>query len=369
MNWSQKNVWLLVGFILIGIFIVVFTTNDQRFYHEPIAKINTVKKVSSTKVEDEFNNVDYQTVQQLTATILNGEHKGEKVSIQNTYSKSQAMDQKYRQGDQVFLTQMKKHDGKLTASIKGYKRDTVVAFLGWLVVFVLIMSMGRAGFFALISVIINTILFVVAIFLDLRMQGNNIILLFSCLAVIFVFISLMLILGISKKMLATFAATVIGTLLATLIGILVLNMTHNKDVYYESMEYVTQVPRSLFIIEIILGALGAIMDEATDIVATLFELKELDPNVSRGQLFMAGRNIGRSIMGPLVNVLFLIFIADTFTSTLLYLKNGNSWGYTFNMNMSLGMVQSLISGIGIVLTVPVVSLFGALLLGRRDSNN
>ena len=75
--------------------------------------------------------------------------------------------------------------------------------------------------------------------------------------------------------------------------------------------------------------------------------------------------MGQEIMGPLVNVLFLIFMAETFTSSLLYIKNGNSWGYTFAMNMSLGTVQSLVSGIGIVLAVPLVSGFGALLLGRR----
>ena len=128
----------------------------------------------------------------------------------------------------------------------------------------------------------------------------------------------------------------------------------------------TQVPRPLFVAEILLGSLGAVMDESSDIVATLFELKRIDPTVTRLQLFMSGRSIGKSIMGPLVNVLFLIFMADTFTNSLLYLKNGNSWGYTFSMNMSLGMVQSLISGIGIVLAVPVVSFLGALLLGRRN---
>ena len=60
-------------------------------------------------------------------------------------------------------------------------------------------------------------------------------------------------------------------------------------------------------------------------------------------------------MGPLINVLFLIFIMDTFLNAFLLLKNGNNWGYTFSMAMSLGMVQSLISGIGIVLAIPVVS--------------
>lgn len=83
------------------------------------------------------------------------------------------------------------------------------------------------------------------------------------------------------------------------------------------------------------------MDESSDIVATLFELKRIDPTVTRLQLFMSGRSVGKSIMGPLVNVLFLIFMADTFTNSLLYLKNGNSWGYTFSMNMSLGMDAKL----------------------------
>ena len=78
----------------------------------------------------------------------------------------------------------------------------------------------------------------------------------------------------------------------------------------------------LFIAEILLGSLGAVMDESSDIVATLFELKRIDPTVTRLQLFMSGRSVGKSIMGPLVNVLFLIFMADTFTNSLLYLKNG-----------------------------------------------
>ena len=37
---------------------------------------------------------------------------------------------------------------------------------------------------------------------------------------------------------------------------------------------------------------------------------------------------------------------------VLYLRNGNDWGFTYMMNMSLGLVQTLISAIGIVLTVP-----------------
>lgn len=69
---------------------------------------------------------------------------------------------------------------------------------------------------------------------------------FSVLAIIFTFISLLLVLGFSKRMLATFAATVIGTFVALGVSMLVFMWTHERGIYYESMEYVTQVPRPLF---------------------------------------------------------------------------------------------------------------------------
>lgn len=364
-NWSRQKTYLLMGMVICGLLAMIFVTHNQRFYRQPIARVVKVTNGKAQRTEDEFKNVDHQTEQQITAVLMNGKYREKKVTIKNTFSDSQPMDQEYHVGDQLFLSQLVKRDGGLTANPAGQKRDTVVVFLGWLVITILLLTMGRAGTFALISVVIDTILFMIALALDLHNQGNHVLLIFSVLALIFTAVSLLLVLGPTKKMLATFGSTIVGTTVAILVGVLVLSLTNNRGVYYESMQYVTQVPRPLFIAEILLGSLGAVMDESSDIVATLFELKRIDPNVSRMQLFMSGRSVGKSIMGPLVNVLFLIFMADTFTNSLLYLKNGNSWGYTFNMNMSLGMVQSLISGIGIVLAVPAVSVFGSLLLGRR----
>ncbi len=365
-QWSRQKTFLLIGMIICGLAAMLFVTHNQRLYQQPIARVVRVTNEKPQRTEDQFKNVDHQTNQELTTILMNGKRRGDKVKVQNTFSDSQPMDQQYKVGDQLFLFQLKASHGKLSANPAGPKRDTVVVFLSWLVITVLLLTMGRAGTFALISVVINTILFLLAVSLDLHNQGNHVLLIFSTLALIFTVISLLLVLGPTKKMLATLGATVIGTTVAILIGVLVLHLTHNRGVYYESMQYVTQVPRPLFIAEILLGSLGAVMDESSDIVATLFELKRIDPTVTRLQLFMSGRSVGKSIMGPLVNVLFLIFMADTFTNSLLYLKNGNSWGYTFSMNMSLGMVQSLVSGIGIVLAVPVVSILGALLLGRRN---
>ena len=98
------------------------------------------------------------------------------------------------------------------------------------------------------------------------------------------------------------------------------------------------------------------MDLSADITSSLFAVNREEPTLTFWQLFEDARKIGRSIMGPLINVLFLIFVAGTFPMMVLFLKNGNSWGYSYSMIMSLGIVQSLISGIGIALTVPITGL-------------
>lgn len=365
-SWTRKKLVLLVLLAVGGLIAVVFTNHNEQLYRRPIARVLQEKTISQRRTKDEFQNIDHQYDQRLEVEMMNGRYRQKKLTVQNTYSDSQPLDQRFKPGDKIFLTQVHQRNGRLTATVNGFKRDTVVVFLVWLVILMLLLLMGHAGLLALISVIINAILFLLAINLDLHQNGQHIVLLFSILAVIFTFISLLLVLGPSKKMLATFAATMIGTFTAMGISLLVFMWTHEKGVFYESMEYVTQVPRPLFLAETLLGSLGAVMDESSDIIATLFELKQLNPVVTRKELFMSGRNVGKSIMGPLINVLFLIFMVDTFTGSLLYIKNGNSWGYTYAMNMSLGTIQSLISGIGIVLAVPLVSLFGAFLLGRRN---
>ena len=231
-KWSRQKTYLLIGMIICGILAMVFVTHNQRLYQRPIAQVISVSNGKPQRIEDEFKNVDRQTNQKLTVRLMNGKERGQKVRVQNTFSDSQPMDQEYHVGDQLFLSQLKKSGGKLTANVAGQKRDTVVVFLAWLVIMVLLLTMGRAGTFALISVVINTILFLLAVNLDLHNQGNHVLLIFSILTFVFTVVSLILVLGFSKKMLATLGSTLVGTTVAILIGVLVLHLTNNRGVYY-----------------------------------------------------------------------------------------------------------------------------------------
>lgn len=48
-----------------------------------------------------------------------------------------------------------------------------------------------------------------------------------------------------------------------------MRLTHERGIDYEAVDYATQDPRALFLSQTILGVLGAVMDEATDIVSSL----------------------------------------------------------------------------------------------------
>ena len=145
-----------------------------------------------------------------------------------------------------------------------------------------------------------------------------------------------------------------------------MQVTNDKGVHYEALDFATQSPKQLFLAATVIGLLGAVMDAATDIVSTLFEMKRTQPEISRKQLFISGQNVGKSIMGPLVNVLLLIFFAETVTMAVLFFRTGNSIAYTFEWTMSLGIIQSLISGIGITLVIPSASLLSSLVLGGGE---
>ena len=356
------GLWLTLIVIIVGLVGVGLTRVNAGLYRQTVAQVTKVQAIDHNATTDEFNNKDVTNTQWVTVKVLNKQHRGRTYRLKNTFTKSQAMDQDYRVGNQVFLRIPSQKKAAIT--IQGLKRDTALAFVAWLTLALLLLIMRFSGLMALLSVTLNAVLFYAAIQIDLATNGGHLYTLFGVLAVIFAVLTLWLVLGFSRKMLVTLGATIAGTGIAVIISLIVFAVTHERGVTYEAMQYVTQVPKPLFLVETILGSLGAVMDESTDIVASLFQLQEERPDITASQVFKSGLQIGHSIMGPLINVLFLIFMADTFSMTLLYLRNGNNWGYTFTMNMSLGMVQSLISGIGIVLAIPVASWLASQLMPK-----
>lgn len=361
----QKNIILILTIIIGGI-LVIGVKFDQALYSDTIVKITQVKDEKTEKVTDEFENNDTQTKQKLFGTVMNGKYKGQTIRLPNTYSSSRANDQKYQKSDQVFVT-INPHKSGLTGIIDGFKRDVVVAILIWIAISMLVGFMQFSGMIAVLSIVLNMIIFFLAIKFEIFVNITNFFWIFAGIALIFAVLTLSLVIGFNRQMLVTLLATLTGTSLSLIISVIILKLTNDQGMHYEALSYATQAPKELFLAATLLGSLGAVMDESTDIVATLFQLKKEQPTISSKELFKSGREVGQSIMGPLINVLFLIFIADIFPLAVLYFRTTNTIGYTFSWTMALGVVQTLISGIGIVIAIPVASFFASRLIKGDDT--
>lgn len=364
MQFKLKSMWHVALILLSGVILYFFVSNDEFLYQQPIGKVVAVKEEKPTKTTDVYNNSDETTRQHLTFEILNGKYKGKTVKISNTYSRSGGLDQKFRTGQKVFLNVYKKGD-TLEATISDYKRDVYLVMFSWLVVVLLYLTMQFQGLRSLLSVLLNFVIFLFVVQLDVKLNLNNFFWIFAGAAIVFTALSLVLVIGFNWQCLVTFTSIFLGTTIALVIGCLALYATNSKGVHYEALDYATQSPQQLFLAATVIGLLGAVMDAATDIVSTLFEMKRSQPTIAKKQLFKSGQAVGRSIMGPLVNVLLLIFFAETFAMSVLYFRTGNSIPYTFEWTMALGVVQALISGIGIVLTIPIASFLSAQVLGGK----
>lgn len=350
---------------VIGICLYLFLRNDAFLYKQPIGEVISVKQISSQETTDTYNNKDKQFEQRVRFEVLNGKNKGNVYSVKNTYTLSGGMDQNYRVGQQVFLN-IQKHGKRQNVLIAHYKRDVYLVMLSYLVIVLLYLTMNLQGLLSILSVVLNFVLFLILVQIDVNANLTNFFWIFAGAAVIFTALSLALVIGVGKQFLVTFLAIFLGTSSALVIGCLALYFTNSNGVHYEALDFATQSPRQLFLSATVIGLLGAVMDAATDIVSTLFEMKRSQPSLTKTQLFKSGQAVGRSVMGPLINVLLMIFFAETFTMSVLYFKTGNSIAYTFEWTMALGIVQALISGIGIVLTVPLASFLSAQVLGGKE---
>lgn len=363
----QKRKVIFSGILiaLSGIILWMFTTHDAFLYKQSIAEVINVKNEEPVETEDPYQNKDETTQQILTLKVLNGKNKGKIVTAQNEFSKSGAYDQEYHEGQQVFLN-IHHHKKKLTANISHYKRDTYLIMLVWLVTVLLYVFMHVKGLRTLLSVIMNFIIFLIFVEIDVSYDFTNFFWLFATSAIIFTGLSLVLVIGWNKQCLVSFLSIVFGTTVALILGILILYLTGNQGIHYEALDFATQEPQQLFLSATVIGLLGAVMDAATDIVSTLFEMKRKQPEISAKQLYKSGQEVGHAIMGPLINVLLMIFFAETFAIAVLYFRTGNTYAYTFEWAMALGVAQALISGIGITLVIPSASFLCSRFLGRRN---
>lgn len=360
-KWQKRYTASLIVLVVGALFTAMAYFTTGIYHKDNVAIITSVKDTLVEKNEDVYKNKDETRQQILHLQVLSGKHKGETYVTKNVYYPSQLTTQKYRDHQRIFVN-IKKGD----PAIVNPKRDWVLVLVMTITLTLMVAVSGLHSIALIISMVISWVLFYLVIIWNVHLNGSHIILLFGLADIVFSFFSLLIVQGLNKKMLVTWLATVLGTLVSFALCYLIMKLTGESEMKYETGDYATQDPRGLFLAQTLIGILGAVMDEATDIISSLYELIQTKKDITMQQLIQSGRTMGQEIMGPLINVLVLIFVAGALPETILYLRDNNTLGSAFGFTLSLGVTQSVISAIGIVLTVIFATGCSLLFLKDRD---
>jgi uncharacterized membrane protein len=123
----------------------------------------------------------------------------------------------------------------------------------------------------------------------------------------------------------------------------------------------------LLLAAVIFGALGILDDVTVTQAATVHELYEADPHVSRVTLFGRAMNVGRSHISATVNTLALAYVGASLPLIVLFNAGGQDPLLTASGEVvAVEIVKAMVGSIGIVAAVPATTAMAVLLVSRPE---
>lgn len=352
---NKKLIFIVT--LLISIFLSIFIYNDDFLYSKEIMKID---KITTEKEQEEQNSLGLKEkyyYKRITGVITNGKNRGRSKSISYEESFSSVVTDKYKVGDKVFI----KND-----SIDGLKRDIYIAVLFFIFVLSIFLVGEYSGLLSVVSVVINSIIFYIGVIL--YSKGINLLAICFTEIIIFTVLSLFFANGINKKTLSAITSTLISIIVILIMVLLVFSVNNYKGINFNGMSFLTVPPELVFISELLIGSLGAIMDVSITISSSIAELINKNKKISVKKLNKSSKEIGKDIMSTMTNVLFFTYLCSGLPIVVLALRNGFSMYNYITSNYSLELSRFLVGSIGIIIAIPI-STFISIQIFKRGGIN
>lgn len=308
--------------------------------------------------------------QMLTVEILTGKFRGHVEEIENTFTGNPYRDLEVKEGDQVLLL-LELDQGRLqNVHLDGIARDRYIYILTAVFIFTVILIARTKGIKAVATLALMAFV-ILRWLLPLILQGYNPLLLTVLFTSLITVFTLIIISGINTKTVAAILGTIGGVLAAGLVAWIFGSAAQITGVseeaqmlYYADLDINIDV-RGLLFSGIIIGALGAVMDVAMSISSAIAEIKLANPLLTFKGLFTAGFNVGKDVMGTMVNTLILAYAGGSLPLLLLFMANNLNYMSIINMDLvATEAIRSLAGSFGLLIAVPLTAVAASLFMSK-----
>jgi uncharacterized membrane protein len=281
----------------------------------------------------------------------------------------------YAVGDEVVVAIDQNPDGTQTLSIVDRWRLPV---LQWLLVgfgLVTMLVAGWRGLRALTSLAI-TLVIVVKVLIPLLLSGWNAVILAVVLGIAITTISFLFTQGFRRATLAAILGTAGGLVITGALAVFVSEVARFTTAQ-GSEEIVTLQQlgpnggidlSGLVLAGVIFGALGVLNDVAISQAVTVDELHEVDPGLTRTELYRRTMRIGIAHLAANINTLVFAYLGASLPLLVLLAIQTRNLGATVNEEfVAVEIVRAVVGAIGVLLAVPFTTALAAWMAVRRGS--
>lgn len=309
-------------------------------------------------------------VQRLKVKITSGKYKNQVFDIENHLSDNPVYDILPKKGDRVVVT-IDEIDGEFEVNISDFQRANYIIYLIIFFIIIILLIGKTKGLKAIISLLL-IVLSIFYILLPQILKGADPIPISIFIAIGVTIITIFMVSGFNYKSLTAILGTSIGVIIAGLIAYYIGHKAYLTGLSSEEATMLMYIPqniefnfKNLLFAGIILGALGAVMDVGMSIASSIEEVHMANPKLSTKELFKAGMNVGKDVMGTMTNTLILAYTGSSIPLLLLFMAYDIPLIEIMNLDLiATEAVRSLAGSIGLVLTIPVTAALGSILVKK-----
>lgn len=312
----------------------------------------------------------YQT---LRVQIIDGTAKGKFTIIENGKDAQITKDQLVAKNQQIIVAKTIYPTGQTTYSIYDYYRlNSLILFIIIFFVAVLIIA-GIKGLGSTLGMAVSLGIVIFYIIPEI-LKGNDPLTITLIGSFFILLITTYLAHGVSKKTTIALISTLISLFLTAGLAIAAVKFNNitglgNEDSFALSLGPTNIIDiRGLFLSGIIISTLGALNDITTTQSATILELKIANPKLKFMALFEKGLSVGKEHIASLVNTLILAYVGSSFAVFIFLVLNPAHLPYWVILNneiVSDEVVKIIAGSIGLLLSVPIVTLLASYIFSKK----
>lgn len=374
LNINKLNKTILLIFCFFCFIIPVFAQDDSadaasdaNVSYVSGKVLQIISEKSNKDLEDSFHTE--QITQTAKVLVLGGKYKGKIVNVENQLTSSPLYDIKIKPGNRVILS-VEEHPKGAEFYISDLERTPVLLIIGGIFLLLLLLIGGWQGLRSIVSILITAILVFFALVPAIL---NNFPIIPTTVAIAFIstFITMFIVAGINLKSLSASLGTVLSVLIAGVMSSLVIKFAPlNGFSSQEAAMLFANRPdidyTGILTASVIIASLGAVMDIGMSIASSICEFKKVNNDLTIRELITSGLNVGKDIMGTMINTLILVYIGSALS--LVLLASNAPLIKLLNLNSIAAEISSAVTGsVGIVLCVPITALISGYLIGKSKN--